>query len=101
MRPLCPEADLGEGQMRRIAFPNRGAILLCRVQGQVFAIDDRCSHGKVFLSRGKLDGFTVICPAHFGSFDLRTGAPVAPPCVDRVGCYRVSESEGTLFLEEE
>jgi nitrite reductase/ring-hydroxylating ferredoxin subunit len=86
--------------MRRISFSNRGAILLCRVQGQVYAIDDRCSHGKVFLSRGTLDRFTVTCPAHFGSFDVRTGAPIAPPCVDPVAAYCVNESESVLYLEE-
>jgi hypothetical protein len=31
---------------------------------------------------------------------VRTGAPIAPPCVDPVAAYCVNESESVLYLEE-
>jgi nitrite reductase/ring-hydroxylating ferredoxin subunit len=98
MRLLCEAGLLLEGGMRRIGLPDRPAILLYRVAGAVYATTDRCSHAKVFLSRGTLEGFHVICPAHFGSFDIRTGEAVAPPCVAPIETHRVLESEGAIYL---
>jgi nitrite reductase/ring-hydroxylating ferredoxin subunit len=98
MRLLCESALLAEGGMRRIGLSDRPAILLYRVQGALYATTDRCSHAKVFLSRGTLEGFHIVCPAHFGSFDIRTGEAVAPPCVTPVETHQVMETKGSIYL---
>jgi nitrite reductase/ring-hydroxylating ferredoxin subunit len=48
-------------------------ILLANVNGNYFAIGDKCMHRGCQLSKGKLEGETVICPCHGSIYDLKTG----------------------------
>ena len=62
-------------------------LALCRVDDAVFAIDNVCSHAFARLSDGYLEGFELFCPLHGGSFDVRTGAAMSPPCIDPVAVF--------------
>ena len=52
-------------------------ILLAKVDGKVYAIDNACGHLAYPLNAGRLDGHVVTCPWHFARFDVRTGAVVS------------------------
>ena len=55
-------------------------VLLCKVDGQIYAVANRCTHGLAKLDEGQLRGHIVSCPLHQGRFDVRTGACLqAPP----------------------
>jgi nitrite reductase/ring-hydroxylating ferredoxin subunit len=89
-RRLLAGAELAPGQLRRVVVEGR-ALCVARIEnGEVFAIDDTCTHEEETLSEGELMGCEVECPWHFGRFDVRTGAAVALPATEPVGTYRVS-----------
>jgi 3-phenylpropionate/trans-cinnamate dioxygenase ferredoxin subunit len=90
-------ADLAEGEMKRVELSGR-PILLARVEGQVYALDDTCSHAQVSLAGGWLDGHTVECPMHGAMFDLRDGSAQCLPATSGVGSYPVIEEDGDLLL---
>ena len=50
-------------------------VLLVRIDDDIYAISDTCSHADVSLSNGfvEADDCAVECPKHGASFDLRTG----------------------------
>jgi nitrite reductase/ring-hydroxylating ferredoxin subunit len=52
-------------------------LLLAKVDGKVYAIDNACGHLAYPLNAGRLDGHVVTCPWHFARFDVRTGAVVS------------------------
>lgn len=54
-------------------------VLLHRSNGDVYALDNVCSHAGGLLSRGQVDGCTVECPLHGARFDLRDGQIVRGP----------------------
>jgi nitrite reductase/ring-hydroxylating ferredoxin subunit len=62
-------------------------LAISLVDGIVFATDNICSHAFARLSDGSLEGFEIICPLHGGSFDVRTGEPVASPCQTPIAVY--------------
>jgi nitrite reductase/ring-hydroxylating ferredoxin subunit len=64
-------------------------ICLARSQGEVFAINDVCSHADVSLSEGDVEDGTVECWLHGSRFDLRTGKPCGLPATKRVATYPV------------
>ena len=68
-------------------------VALVQHEGQLFAIRDECSHGRVMLSLGEVDECTIECFAHGSRFDLRTGEPSGPPAFEPVPVYPV-EIEG-------
>jgi nitrite reductase/ring-hydroxylating ferredoxin subunit len=53
-------------------------VLLAKVRGQIYAIDNACGHSGYPLDQGKLDGYVVTCRWHDARFDVRSGAVLAP-----------------------
>jgi 3-phenylpropionate/trans-cinnamate dioxygenase ferredoxin subunit len=58
---------------------NDKEILIVNVDGNFYAIDNRCSHMGGNLSKGNLEGYLVKCPRHGSSFDIRTGKALRGP----------------------
>lgn len=70
--PVLDEDALEEGSMKLVSVDGV-PVLLVKVFGRIFAIDNRCPHMSCGLSGGSLDGYVIICPCHNWRFDLRTG----------------------------
>jgi nitrite reductase/ring-hydroxylating ferredoxin subunit len=65
-------ADLEEKRMMTVRGADR-PVLLCRHEGQVFALDNRCPHMGFPLHKGSLDDGLLTCHWHHARFDLRSG----------------------------
>lgn len=87
---LCELADLEEGEIKKIVLEDSRALAVYLVSGQVYATDDKCTHGNASLAdTGCLDGAVVECGLHLGSFDIRTGEVVSAPCSKALRTYPV------------
>ena len=76
-------------------------VCLARSQGQVFAVNDICSHADVSLAEGDVEDGTVECWLHGSRFDLRTGMPTGLPATKPVATYPVTvEGEDVLVKLE-
>jgi 3-phenylpropionate/trans-cinnamate dioxygenase ferredoxin subunit len=76
-------------------------IAIFRIEDEVYAIGDRCSHAEASLAEGELWDHDVECPRHGSEFDVRTGEPGALPATLPVPVYPVSIEDGTVYLEVE
>ncbi len=56
-------------------------ILVCRIDSEFYAVEDRCSHARSVLHTGVRQGHVIICPLHGAKFDLRNGACLAAPAM--------------------
>jgi 3-phenylpropionate/trans-cinnamate dioxygenase ferredoxin component len=75
-------------------------VAVCRVKGALYAIEDLCSHAETTLSDGLLTGYSLVCPLHGASFDVRTGEHSGPPAWCGVAAFTVTESDdGTAVVE--
>ena len=83
-----------------LSVEHEGAqICLYKVGGEIFATDNKCTHGNADLSEGLLqDGHLIECPLHEGTFDIRTGSPVGLPCTEALRCHEVRIDAGSIFL---
>ena len=76
-------------------------VCLARTQGQVFAVNDICSHADVSLSEGDVEDGTVECWLHGSRFDLRTGAPTGLPATKPVATYPVTIEGDDVLVDVE
>jgi len=74
-------------------------VAVCRVQGMLYALEDLCSHAETTLSDGLLAGYSLVCPLHGASFDVRTGEHSGPPAWCGVPAFTVTEADGTATVE--
>jgi anthranilate 1,2-dioxygenase ferredoxin component len=48
-------------------------ILICKIEGDYHAINDRCTHAASRLSTGRIRRGAVMCPLHGARFDVVSG----------------------------
>ena len=71
--------------------------------GELYAIEDRCSHDDGPLAEGEFDqaACTVECPRHGSLFDLSTGRPKTLPAFAPVQTFATDVVDDTIVLEVE
>jgi nitrite reductase/ring-hydroxylating ferredoxin subunit len=95
---LCKKRQLPENGVLRIVVAGYPPLALYNLGGSFYATEDRCSHGEASLSSGFIEGQAIVCPLHFGSFDIRTGEPVDPPCSREIRTYAVVVAGEDLLI---
>ncbi|MFF8844354.1 bifunctional 3-phenylpropionate/cinnamic acid dioxygenase ferredoxin subunit [Streptomyces sp. NPDC015127] len=98
MIPVCRLADLPPGEAFRLESDPPVAVFHTE-DGEVYAIDDTCTHQDASLADGWLEGCEVECPLHASKFDLRTGGVDAPPARLPVRTHRVVVEDGMICVE--
>lgn len=96
-RAVLHDADLPEGQPRRVEVDGKG-VLLYRHEGEIFAIGAVCSHAGGPLEEGSFDGTCVQCPWHDSVFDMRDGHVVHGPATVPETCFEVRVRGGKIAL---
>jgi naphthalene 1,2-dioxygenase system ferredoxin subunit len=73
-------------------------IALYSVEGEIFATDNLCTHGRARLCDGFLLGHEIECPLHQGRFDVRDGRPTCEPVTQALRAYPVRIEGGRVLL---
>jgi 3-phenylpropionate/trans-cinnamate dioxygenase ferredoxin subunit len=97
---VCPLEQLPPGEAA-VVRTGQGRVAVFNADGELHAIDDRCTHQEAYLSDGWLEGCLVECPLHAASFDLRTGRPTGPPATAPVRVYPVEVRDGVVYVGAE
>ena len=96
MISVCPLKDLRPGTAVRLDA--EVPIAVFNADGDLYAIDDTCTHQDASLADGYLEGCSVECPLHASTFDLRTGKPSGPPAKTPVRTHRVEVRDGVVWV---
>jgi 3-phenylpropionate/trans-cinnamate dioxygenase ferredoxin subunit len=90
-------ADIKDGEALPAKF-GADAIALYRLDGEVFAIGDVCTHEYALLSQGFVEDGAIECPLHQARFDIRTGRCLAAPATEDVKAYAVRIENGEVYV---
>jgi naphthalene 1,2-dioxygenase system ferredoxin subunit len=74
-------------------------IALYEVEGEVFATDNICTHGRARMSDGFLEGSEIECPLHQGRFDVCTGRALCAPLTEDIRTYPVKIENLRVMLK--
>jgi len=73
---VAEASEIPRGQMKVFKLAEK-EILIANVNGNYYAIANRCTHKNGDLSNGSLDGNIVTFPVHCARFDVTTGKAAA------------------------
>lgn len=91
--------DLASGSMKTVNI-HGVRVAIANVDGDVFAIDDTCSHAKCSLgTKGELDGNVVICGCHGAQFNVTNGNVMTLPATVDVKSYEVKAEKGYIYIK--
>lgn len=69
------ESEIEEGKMQEYKMDDK-SVLVAKVDGEVYAINNICTHRGCSLSEGTFEGKVVTCPCHGTEFDITNGKVV-------------------------
>jgi 3-phenylpropionate/trans-cinnamate dioxygenase ferredoxin subunit len=97
---VCPVAELPSGARKIVTWEDL-EIGVFNCNGELLAIEDRCSHDDGPLAEGEFDlaACTIECPRHGSLFDLHTGRPKTLPAYVPVDTFPVLVQDGLIKLE--
>lgn len=101
-RPALAIDELPSGTMRAVDLDGQ-PILLANVDGDVYAVADRCGESPLPLHFGRLEGHVVHCSWHGCQYDVRSGKRVdrqSRPLGDndRLAVLSVREQDGHVMV---
>lgn len=94
-----PLAEIVEGTATRVMVGDV-AVCLVRIDDDVYAIGDVCSHADVSLADGEVypDEREIECPQHGSVFSLVDGTPGTLPATQPVPVFDVVVADGTVTV---
>jgi 3-phenylpropionate/trans-cinnamate dioxygenase ferredoxin subunit len=97
---VCALDDIDSGGVRKVTVDGR-EVALVRIEDNVYAIGDRCSHADVSLSEGEVlrDTKELECPKHGSTFSLETGVPSTLPATQPVPVFSARVEDGRVLVE--
>ena len=101
MSVVCRYDDLEPGTATKVTVDGV-AVALVRIDDDLYAIGDRCSHADVSLSEGEVDPYDrhLECWKHGSRFSLETGEPDTLPATRPVPVYDVRVEDGDVVVEQ-
>jgi len=96
---VCTLDEIEPGSARRVDVDGT-AVALVRIDDDVYAIGDTCSHADVSLSDGfvEADDCAIECGKHGAQFDLRTGTAMTLPATKPVPVFDVAVIDGDVLV---
>jgi len=91
--------DIPPGTARQVQVGER-RIGVYNVSGDLYAMDDLCSHDQAWLTEGDFDPErrSVRCPRHTSTFDLTSGRPRTLPAIRPVATYAAKFEAGRVLI---
>ena len=93
--PAFADADLANNDSRAVTL-NGSKVLVCRAGGELYAVENRCTHQEAELEGGRIRGCFISCPLHGVRFDLRDGSPMGQLTREALPTYEVRVVDGMI-----
>jgi len=96
---VCPIDDLAPGETQVVYLEGK-MVGLFNINGEILAINNRCTHARGPLTEGTINAeeCSVVCPWHYGKFDIRTGQPVDGIVRKPAETYQVEVRDGVIYV---
>jgi 3-phenylpropionate/trans-cinnamate dioxygenase ferredoxin subunit len=95
---VAPAEEFPPGSFKLVVVGPGAFVGVYNCGGNLYAIEDRCSHDDGPLCEGEWDqsACRVVCPRHGATFDLATGDALTLPAYQPVATYPVEIVDGMV-----
>ena len=94
---VCASGELLPGEFK-LAYDGDTAIAVFNIDGELYAIEDVCTHDGGELAGGPIEGYEIECLRHGARFDLRTGAALSAPAYTPTTVFPVRREDGAGYF---
>jgi 3-phenylpropionate/trans-cinnamate dioxygenase ferredoxin subunit len=97
---VCALEELPPGEFREVDADGTD-VAVFNVDGELFAIEDACTHDGARLTGGAVEGREIICPRHGARFSLSTGDALTPPAYEATATFPVQVVDGIVYTRDD
>ena len=90
--------EIAPGGRKLIDF-EEVTVALINIDGDLYCIEDVCTHDGGPVAEGVIEGFEIECPRHGARFDIRDGCALSMPAVTPVPTFKVRIEGKKIFIE--
>lgn len=94
---VCPADDIPDGATKPVEIENR-RVILARLNGDIYALENLCTHDGGDMSEGKIIDGQLQCPRHGALFDIKTGDATQMPAVMGINTFDVKIENGDVLV---
>ncbi len=94
-RAVFADSELPNNDSRAVLVDGR-EVLICRADGELYAVENRCTHQNAELEGGRIRGCFISCPLHGVKFNLRDGMPTGQLTRLPLPTYQVRLVDGMI-----
>tara|TARA_B100000749_G_C18133128_1_gene344705 strand:+ start:60 stop:365 length:306 start_codon:yes stop_codon:yes gene_type:complete len=91
-------SDIPNGTVKLYHVNNR-EIAICNANGEIYAVDNMCTHEEGSLEEGELENCELECPLHGARFDVRNGEVMQGPAVMPLDTFEVRITNNTIEVK--
>ncbi len=73
-------------------------VVIARYKGDIYAVENVCSHAFARFDDGRLRGNRLMCPLHGACFNITDGAPFGPPASRPIQSYAVRIEDDRVLV---
>jgi 3-phenylpropionate/trans-cinnamate dioxygenase ferredoxin component len=97
---VCRVSELPSGT-HQVVDVDGAQVAVFNLEGQLYAIEDVCTHDGGILTGGPVEGDQIVCPRHGARFCIRTGAALTPPAFEPTATFPVRIENGEVQVRDE
>ena len=96
---LLDVAEVPDGKAKRVEIEG-SCIAVTRINGEIYAVGDMCTHANYALSEGPIDTeeLTIECWKHGAQFCLKTGEAISLPATRPIMTYQLETIQTSVFI---
>jgi len=96
---LLDVEEIPEGKAKRVEIEG-SRIAVTRINGEIYAVGDMCTHANYALSEGPVDTeeLTIECWKHGAQFCLKTGEAISLPAIRPIISYQLETIQTSVFI---
>lgn len=95
---VASKEDVPLGKMKAVEVKGT-SILLANLEGEYYAIGNKCTHRGCKLSKGTFNGEIIKCPCHGSRFNIKTGEAVGGPAAKPEQKYQVKTEQDQIQIK--
>lgn len=97
---VCATSELLPGEYR-VVYDGDTPIAVFNLEGELYAIEDLCTHDGGELTGGVIEGREIECPRHGARFDITTGAVLCPPAYEPTPKFPVRVEGDVVYTRDD
>lgn len=93
---VFPASELDDNTSKAITLEGKN-ILICNAGGELYAVNNICTHQHAELEGGRIRNCFISCPLHGVRFNLETGKPMGQLTNVPLPTYPLEVSEAGMI----